>query len=151
MSHESSKGNSACSTVLIVIVISVGGLVEIVPLALSAAAKQGDVTIVPRTALAAGWLRYLRARGLLSVPLTDDPAVSQRNRALWSVFGCGGVAIRPSVRVWLQAHRARTWLGSGAVTATTGIACICTIRATWCRSPTCQDSPGWRRPSSTGR
>lgn len=51
MSHDVVERKLGLLTVLIVIVISVGGLVEIVPLALSAAAKQGDVKIVPRTAL----------------------------------------------------------------------------------------------------
>ena len=37
--------------VLIVLVISVGGLVEVVPLAATAAAKQGAVHVTPRTAL----------------------------------------------------------------------------------------------------
>jgi cytochrome c oxidase cbb3-type subunit II len=61
MSHDVVERKLALLTVLIVIVISVGGLVEIVPLALSAAAKQGDVTIVPRTALQqAGFDIYVR-------------------------------------------------------------------------------------------
>jgi cytochrome c oxidase cbb3-type subunit II len=51
MSHEIVEKKLGVLTVLIVLVISVGGLVEIVPLALSAAAKQGDVKITPRTAL----------------------------------------------------------------------------------------------------
>jgi len=61
MSHDIVERKLGLLTVLIVIVISVGGLVEIVPLALSAAAKKGDVTIVPRTALQqAGFDIYVR-------------------------------------------------------------------------------------------
>ncbi len=51
MSHEIVEKKLGLLTVMIVLVISVGGLVEIVPLALSAASKQGDVHITPRTAL----------------------------------------------------------------------------------------------------
>jgi cytochrome c oxidase cbb3-type subunit II len=51
MSHEIVEKKLGLLTVLIVLVISVGGLVEIVPLAVSAAAKQGAVHITPRTAL----------------------------------------------------------------------------------------------------
>lgn len=61
MSHDVVERKLGLLTVLIIIVISVGGLSEIVPLALSAAAKQGDVTIVPRTALQqAGFDIYVR-------------------------------------------------------------------------------------------
>jgi cytochrome c oxidase cbb3-type subunit II len=51
MNHEIVEKKLGLLTVLIVLVISVGGLVEIVPLAVSAAAKQGEVHITPRTAL----------------------------------------------------------------------------------------------------
>jgi cytochrome c oxidase cbb3-type subunit II len=51
MSHETVERKLGLLTVLIVLVISVGGLIEIVPLAVSAAAKQGNVHITPRTAL----------------------------------------------------------------------------------------------------
>jgi cytochrome c oxidase cbb3-type subunit II len=51
MSHETVEKNVGLLTVLIILVISVGGLVEIVPLILSAAKKQGVTHIVPRTAL----------------------------------------------------------------------------------------------------
>jgi cytochrome c oxidase cbb3-type subunit II len=51
MNHDIVERKLGLLTVLIVLVISVGGLIEIVPLALSAAAKQGNVHITPRTAL----------------------------------------------------------------------------------------------------
>ena len=61
MSHEIVEKKLGVLITLIVLVISVGGLVEIVPLALSAAKKQGDVTIVPRTPLQqAGFDIYVR-------------------------------------------------------------------------------------------
>ena len=61
MSHDIVERKLGLLTILILIVISVGGLVEIVPLALSAAARQGDVRILPRTALQqAGFDVYVR-------------------------------------------------------------------------------------------
>ena len=61
MSHEIVEKRLSVLTILILVVISVGGLVEIVPLMLSAAAKQGNVKVVPRTALEqAGFDVYVR-------------------------------------------------------------------------------------------
>ena len=61
MNHEIVERRLGLLTILILLVISVGGLIEIVPLMLSAAAKQGDVKIVPRTALEqAGFDVYVR-------------------------------------------------------------------------------------------
>ena len=51
MNHEIIEKKLGLLTILIVLVISVGGLIEIVPLAVSAAQKQGNVHITPRTAL----------------------------------------------------------------------------------------------------
>lgn len=51
MSHETVEKKLGLLMVLIVLVISVGGLIEIVPLVLSAAKSQGNVVITPRTAL----------------------------------------------------------------------------------------------------
>ena len=109
MSHEIVERKLGLLMVLIVLVISVGGLVEIVPLALSAAAKQGNVAYHASHRAAAGGIRHLRARGLLSVPLADDSAVPQRDRALRTLLGGRGIAVRPSLRVRLQAYRS----GSG--------------------------------------
>ncbi len=47
MSHEVVERNVSLLTVLIILVISVGGLVEIVPLAMNAYAKQGSDDIKP--------------------------------------------------------------------------------------------------------
>ena len=51
MSHDIVEKKLGVMLALIVLVISVGGLVEIVPLAATAAAKQGAVHITPRTPL----------------------------------------------------------------------------------------------------
>lgn len=51
MNHEIIEKKLGLLTILIVLVISVGGLVEIVPLAAGAAARQGALHIAPRTPL----------------------------------------------------------------------------------------------------
>ena len=61
MNHEVVEKKLGLLTVLILLVISVGGLIEIVPLIISGAAKQGNVKIIPRTALEqAGFDVYVR-------------------------------------------------------------------------------------------
>jgi len=61
MNHETVEKRAGLLVILIIAVISVGGLVEIVPLMLSAAAKQGNPNIHPRTALEqAGFDIYVR-------------------------------------------------------------------------------------------
>jgi cytochrome c oxidase cbb3-type subunit II len=61
MNHEVVEKKLGLLTVLILLVISVGGLIEIVPLMISGAAKQGNVKIIPRTALEqAGFDVYVR-------------------------------------------------------------------------------------------
>jgi cytochrome c oxidase cbb3-type subunit II len=51
MNHDVIEKKLGVLIVLIVLVISVGGLIEVIPLAAGAAARQGAVHIVPRTAL----------------------------------------------------------------------------------------------------
>jgi cytochrome c oxidase cbb3-type subunit II len=51
MSHETVEKNVGLLVVLTLLVISVGGLIEVVPLVLSAAKSQGSTRVVPRTAL----------------------------------------------------------------------------------------------------
>ncbi len=61
MSHDTVERKLGLLTILILIVISVGGLIEIVPLVVGAAAKQGEAKIVVRTALEqAGFDVYVR-------------------------------------------------------------------------------------------
>jgi len=51
VNHDVVERRLGLLTILIILVISVGGLVEVVPLITSAAAKQGALQITPRTAL----------------------------------------------------------------------------------------------------
>ena len=57
-------------------------------------------------AAGAGRPQHLRPRGLLSLPLADDPAVARRGRALRSLLAGGRKHVRPSVPVGIEADRA---------------------------------------------
>jgi cytochrome c oxidase cbb3-type subunit II len=51
MSHEKVEKNAGLLIILTLLAISVGGLIEIVPLMLSSAKSQGSTQVLPRTAL----------------------------------------------------------------------------------------------------
>ena len=50
--------------------------------------------------------QHLCARGLLQLPLADDPAAARRGRALRPLFARRREHVRPAVPVGLEAHRA---------------------------------------------
>ena len=130
---------------------SVGGLVEIVPLYFQRRRSTPVAGIKPYAPLRAGRARHLHPRGLLQLPLADDPAVPRRDRALRPLLGGRRVRLRPSVPVGQQAHRS----GSGArrrpLPRRVAPRRTSTIRATWCRSRTCRRIRGSRRPQLDGR
>ena len=68
----------------------------------------------------AGRARHLHPRGLLQLPLADDPAVPLRDRALRRVLEAGRVRLRPPVPVGLAAHRTGPRARGRASTATSG-------------------------------
>ena len=80
--HERIETSNFLMIVLILLVVAVGGLVEIVPLFFqrSTTAAGGRAEALHRAA--ARRPRRLRARGLLQLPLADDPAVPRRDAAL---------------------------------------------------------------------
>ena len=93
--------------VLILLVVAVGGLVEIVPLFFQKSTTEAGRGRRALDAAAARRPRHLRARGLLQLPLADDPAVPRRDAALRPLLGGRRVRLRPPVPVGQQAHRAR--------------------------------------------
>ncbi len=103
----------------------------------------GGVALARHQALPAAGARRprrVRARGLLQLPLADDPAAVLGDPALWALLHGRGIRVRPPVPVRLQAHRTRSRPLSAAATPTSGIAPTSTIHATWFRSRTCRDS-----------
>lgn len=81
MSHEVVERNISILTTLIIVVISVGGLVEIVPLAMNAYAKQGSVEVKPYPALElAGREIYVREGCYLCHSQMVRPFLSETER-----------------------------------------------------------------------
>lgn len=81
MSHEVVERNISILTTLIIVVISVGGLVEIVPLAMNAYAKQGSVKVAPYPALElAGRDVYVREGCYLCHSQMIRPFLSETER-----------------------------------------------------------------------
>jgi cytochrome c oxidase cbb3-type subunit II len=81
MSHEVVERNISILTILIIVVISVGGLVEIVPLAMNAYAKQGSVEVKPYPALElAGRDIYVREGCYLCHSQMVRPFLSETER-----------------------------------------------------------------------
>ncbi len=106
--HAIFEKNSIVLLIGILIVIAIGGLVEIAPLFYlkSTIEKVGGVR--PYTPLELGGPQHLCPRGLLQLPLADDPAAARRGRALRPLFARRREHVRPAVPVGLEAHRARS-------------------------------------------
>ena len=116
MKHETVEKNIGLMGILIVIVISIGGLVEIVPLMASASVDRTVRGCRAVSGPAAGRTRCLRARRLLRLPLADDPAVPQRNGALRPVLGCRRVGLRSTAFSSVRNAPDRIWPASVAAT-----------------------------------
>jgi cytochrome c oxidase cbb3-type subunit 2 len=134
MNHEVVEKKLGLLTVLILLVISVGGLIEIVPLIVSGAAKQGNVKIVPRTALEqAGFDVYVREGCYLCHSQQIRPFRSETER-----YGPYSVAAESQYDHPFQFGSknvpALTSPVSAAATATTGTVFICTTPVTWSRN-----------------
>ena len=105
LTHDIIEQKTGLLALLVVLVVSVGGLVEIVPLYFQRSTTEPVSGLKPYSALRARGARHLRARGLLQLPLADDPAVPRRGGALRPLLGGRRIRLRPSVPVGQQAHR----------------------------------------------
>ena len=103
-SHEKIETNNLLMIVLILLVIAVGGIVEIVPLFFQRSTTEQVPGLKPYTALAAGRPRHLHPRGLLQLPLADDPPLPVRGH-------CATATTRP------PASSSTTTPSSGAASA----------------------------------
>ena len=85
------------------------------------------------------------ARGLLQLPLADDPADPRRDRALRRVQQARRVRLRPPVPVGLAPHRAGSRARGRQVPATSGTCATWRTRARSRRSRSCRRTRGCRR------
>jgi hypothetical protein len=88
-SHEKIETHSFLMVVLIVLVIAVGGLVEIVPLFFQSSTTQPIEGRQASASTGIGRTRHLCARGLLQLPFANDSPLPLRNPALRALL-CGG-------------------------------------------------------------
>ena len=108
LSHDIVESNTGLMIALIILVVSIGGLVEIVPLFFQRSTTEPVAGLKPYPPLQLAGTRHLHPRGLQQLPLANDSAVSRRDRALRSLLGRRRVRLRPSVPVGQQAHRTRS-------------------------------------------
>ena len=120
---------------LIAIVISVGGLVEIVPLYFQTSVIKPSPGIRPYTPLAlAGRDVYVREGCYNCHSQMIRPLLSETER--YGHYSIAGEAVYDHpFPVWLQAHRTGPRPRRRPATPTSGIRPISTTRATSCRSP----------------
>ena len=142
--HAIFEKNSIILVIGILVVIAIGGSGRDRAAVLS---QEHDREGRRRAALYAARARrpqHLRARGLLQLPLADDPAAARRGRALRTLLARGREHVRPAVPVGHQAHRARSRPRRRQVFRRLASRPSARIRARWCRARSCRPIPGWR-------
>ena len=105
--HHWLESKAGLFTILAVVAILIGGLVEIVPPVChqgKCADHRQRETLHAAAGARAG---HLHPRRLPCLPLADDPPVPLGNRALRRIFQGRRVHLRPSVPLGIEAHRAR--------------------------------------------
>ena len=103
--HAIFEKNSIVLVIGILIVIAIGGLVEIVPLFYLKNTIEKVDGVRPYTPARACGPQYLCARRLLRLSLADDPAVARRGRAVRSLLARSREHVRQAVPVGQQAYR----------------------------------------------
>ena len=146
---KSSRRTRACSRVLIAIMVSFGGLAEIMPLFNDAQTVEAGAGRQALRAAAPRRQGCVRARGLLSVPFADDPHAELRNAALRRTFRLPVNSSTTDRSSGARSAPGRTWRASAANIPTPGSARTCWRRASSCRSRTCPAIRGWRKRRST--
>ena len=106
ISHATIEKNATLLLALSLGVVTIGGIVEIVPLFYLQNTIEHVEGHAPLHAARARRPQHLRARGLLPLPQPDDPPDARRGGALRPLQPRGGVDVRPSLPVGLEAHRA---------------------------------------------
>ena len=140
--HAIFEKNSILLVIGILIVIAIGGLVEIVPLFYL---EEHDREGRGRAALHAARAcrpQHLRARGLLHLPLADDPPAARRGRALRPLLARRREHVRPSVPVGVEAHRARPRARRRQIFRRLASRSSAGRRSPWCRDRSCRPIRG---------
>ncbi len=123
-SHEKIETNNFLMIVLILVVIAIGGLVEIVPLFFQKSTTEAVKGVEPYTATQLiGRDVYIRD-GLLQLPLADDPCPFRAETLRYGHYFGGGGPVRVSTTPSNGAASAQvlTCIAWAASTAMNGIA-----------------------------
>ena len=91
-------------SVLALIMILIGGLIEMVPTFLIKSNVPTISSVQPYTA-GATRARYLHPRGLRELPHADGEAISLRNGTIWRILQGGGICLRSPVSLGIKTHR----------------------------------------------
>ena len=136
---------------LIAVVVSFGGLAEIVPLMYQAEAIKPSPGVEPYPALElAGRDVYVR-EGCYNCH-SQMVRTLQFETARYGTYSSTPASRCTTARSSGEASApGRISPASAAGIRMTGTGCTWTTRAKWCRNPTCRDSRGWRRTSWMAR
>ena len=99
------ESNATLLLVGSLLVVTIGGIVEIAPLFYLENTIEKVEGMRPYSPLRARRTQHLHPRRLLCLPQPDDPAVPRRGRALRPLQPRRGIDVRPSVPVGIEADR----------------------------------------------
>ena len=147
-SHDTIEKNIGWMAVLVVLVISVGGLVEIVPLFFQKSLTEPVAGLKPYSALQlAGRDIYQREGCYNCHSQMIRPFRAETER--YGHYSVAGEFVYDHPFQWGSKRTGPDLHRVSGVTTTIGIACTSASLAIWCRNPTCQPILGWPRPCST--
>ena len=146
MKHEAVETNIGLMMIGIVVAISFGTLVELVPLFFLKETNEPIAGLKPLPALELeGRDIYIREGCNTCHSQMIRPLRAETER--YGHYSVAGEFVYDHPSCGAPSAPARTWPGWDSATATTGTARTCITLATWFRSPTCPRSPGCSRRS----
>jgi cytochrome c oxidase cbb3-type subunit 2 len=142
--HEKIETNNFLMIVLILLVVAVGGIVEIVPLFFQRSTTQPVAGLKPYTALELAGRDIYTREGCYNCHSQMIRAL-QAETLRYGHYSMAGEFVYDHPFQWGSKRTGPTCTASAASTATSGIACTSTTRATWCPSRTCRRTRGCSR------
>jgi hypothetical protein len=139
--HERVEKSVPLLIILIIVAISFGTLVELVPLIFSKQLAEPVEGLEPYSALELeGRDIYIREGCNTCHSQMIRPLRAETER--YGHYSVAGEFVYDRPSCGAQSAPVRIWPASVSATPTTGTAHTSTTRATWCRSPTCRAFPG---------
>ena len=148
--HEVIEKNVGLMALFMILAVSIGGLVQIVPLFFQDVTNTPVEGMKPYTALQLeGRDIYIREGcvGCHSQMIRPFRAETER----YGHYSVAGESVWDHPFLWGSKRTGPDLAGLAPATRTTGTARTSTTRATWYRSRRCRPTRGWWRTSSTAR